>query len=377
MSSWKCKACGLVNFASAGICKRCETSQEVGHALAGVSEATRVKLYSDPATGASTSLADSEAYWAQTITTEFSEQQELVLKKALRQINSAAFAALIIAAITFGAIIQGPRDGVPYTVIEAKIMLAFSVGFGALSIGIWCKSRACAVLTLLLFLTDKYFVFQQGKLPFLSWIFVVLFLYLYGEGVTGTFTWQRIMYVNPNFGQESGASLSRQVIGLFFQINWIDFAKHLITTGKNIVVALLKINWIELGKHLSIKLQNAVDAWAVTALSLADRQPGFDSLPPRQALMRLSFKTAFIGIILVIISKALSQVVVKILGNSGLDSLHHGIQGLIQNGQSIGFLIIAAGGVFLLTAFFKGASLSRKNTSFRPSVRQASFLDNC
>lgn len=70
-------------------------------------------------------------------------------------------------------------------------MLLSVVIFGGLTIGVYFKSRACAVLLCVLFILDKILTFAStGKFGggLLAFIFIYYFLY----GIQGTFTYQKL-----------------------------------------------------------------------------------------------------------------------------------------------------------------------------------------
>ena len=107
--------------------------------------------------------------------------------KVLAQIRGAWLACLVWAAVTLfqslAAMVQDAADA-PLGLVDVACILA-------LAFGISRKSRICAVVMLVYFVSSKYLVYQSsGHLG--AWWWAIVLLVLYAQGIAGTFEFRRL-----------------------------------------------------------------------------------------------------------------------------------------------------------------------------------------
>ena len=118
------------------------------------------------------------------------------MEGALKKIRFAWVAALISASITLIASLLAMR-GSPVLGLTVLSLVDVALLLG-LAFGIWRKSRTCAVIMLLYFVASKILQFSDptgslsqaarvGSIPM-----TLIFLYLYWQGVAGTFAFHRL-----------------------------------------------------------------------------------------------------------------------------------------------------------------------------------------
>lgn len=123
-----------------------------------------------------------------------SDSEQLELKTAQKQIRNAWVSGAIVSGITilFAFIFSAMSSKEVELIASPLEMIITAIIFGGLTIGVYCKSRACAVILCGLFLLDKIVTFAAtGK--FSGAILTFVFIYYFAYGIKGTFTYRRIM----------------------------------------------------------------------------------------------------------------------------------------------------------------------------------------
>lgn len=230
MNSYRCAQCGLTNWTTTEFCKRCkspnpnfvythQTAQYADHAQhngygnqpnyapQNYNPFEQQPDFSAPpppnAFGNETGTANYGHYpqngyqnqpfhsYNQNYLSD-SEQQEL--KTAQKQIRNAWVSGAIVSGITilFAFILSAMSSKEIELIASPLEMIITAIIFGGLTIGVYFKSRACAVILCGLFLLDKIVTFAAtGK--FSGAILTFVFIYYFVYGIKGTFTYRRIM----------------------------------------------------------------------------------------------------------------------------------------------------------------------------------------
>lgn len=220
MSSYKCVQCGLVNWLANEFCKRCQSlnpffnqsTQPAGFPAVPVQPIPQtVPDYSSPpppnvfGSSVGTTSVNRVSNYAPTSSANrppvrnfsrnaYSPEFENELKKAEKQIRNAWISGATVCGITFlvallFSALASSSDMIPATPGELLISVVI---FGGLSMGVYFKSRACAVLLCALFIIDKIFTWAStGKMSGALLAFV--FIYYFAYGIQGTFNYQKLM----------------------------------------------------------------------------------------------------------------------------------------------------------------------------------------
>ena len=109
--------------------------------------------------------------------------------EVMKLIRAGCLAGVISAAITLVVTLVAIA-GNPVLGFNAASFADVLVIVG-LTLGIWRKSRTCAVLMLIYFLISKYLLLRQGFNP-AGIVIAILFAWLYVQGVRGTFEYHRL-----------------------------------------------------------------------------------------------------------------------------------------------------------------------------------------
>lgn len=229
MNSYKCSQCGLVNWMTQEFCKRCgipnphssQSFQPVGfapqapqnnfYAQSMMAQPAMMPDYASPPPpnvfGASVGSASAEGFnnFAQPPFASnrppirafnqpaLSPQNIEELKKAEKQIKNAWVCGAIVCAITVLVAVlmlamASSTDIIPATPVELLISVVI---FGGLTLGVYFKSRACAVLLCGLFILDKIITMAStGKLS--GALLTFIFIYYFAYGIQGTFTYHKL-----------------------------------------------------------------------------------------------------------------------------------------------------------------------------------------
>lgn len=227
MNNYKCIQCGLVNWTSQEFCKRCqlpnpylnqpmqtvEFSQNATQANFSAQPMPPVRAmpdYSVPpppnvfGTSAGTATTEAFSQFPQTAFANrppiratyepvYSPEDLENLRTAEKQIRNAWICGVVICALSllfaiiFSAVSSSKAE-LPATPFEILISVVL---FGGLTIGVYFKSRACAILLCVLFIVDKIITWAYtGKMSGAMLAFV--FIYYFAYGIQGTFTYRRL-----------------------------------------------------------------------------------------------------------------------------------------------------------------------------------------
>lgn len=228
MNSYKCAQCGLVNWTTGEYCKRCQSPNPYLNQSAQVNNfspnpaQTQVLArpmptvrampdYSVPPPpnvfGASVgTMATAEGFtqvsppmmanrppFRAAFQPTFSQEDLEKLQKAEKEIRNAWISGVVVCAISLLVAILFSAVGNSKEVLSAtpfEIVISVVI-FGGLTIGVYCKSRACAVLLCGLFILDKIVTFAStGKFSgaILAFVFITYFAY----GIQGTFAYHKL-----------------------------------------------------------------------------------------------------------------------------------------------------------------------------------------
>ena len=223
MNNYKCAQCGLINWKTEVFCKRCQTpnhyldqpvqtndfaiAQNAVVATQTLSRPVTMPDYSSPpppnvfGSAAGTTLIDGNqpSYSNRPPIRAFgqvnnSPEFENDLKNAERQIRNAWISGAVVCSLTTLAALVisalAPSSEVlPATPFE---MLISVVIFGGLTIGVYFKSRTCAVLLCGLFILDKIIMWAAtGKMS--GALMAFIFIYYFAYGIQGTFAYHKLM----------------------------------------------------------------------------------------------------------------------------------------------------------------------------------------
>ncbi len=119
-------------------------------------------------------------------------------EKALAAIKAAGICGIISTVITLIAALVALRKG-QYTITGMNISVfsfADVILLAGLTLGIYRKSRACAVVMFVYFVFCKYIQWSTqirlSQVNFAGVIMGLIFLYYYFQGVRGTFAYQKL-----------------------------------------------------------------------------------------------------------------------------------------------------------------------------------------
>ena len=114
----------------------------------------------------------------------------MVPEEVLKKIRNAWVAAIVSAVITL-LITLIAMSGTEVMGFSAWQMMDVALVLG-LAFGIYKKSRTCAVLTFVYFIASKIMLMAESGAP--NGIFLaIVFGYLYWQGVSGTFSYHKII----------------------------------------------------------------------------------------------------------------------------------------------------------------------------------------
>lgn len=119
-----------------------------------------------------------------------SDPKKMVPEEVLKKIRNAWVAAIVSAVITL-LITLIAMSGTEVMGFSAWQMMDVALVLG-LAFGIYKKSRTCAVLTFVYFIASKIMLMAESGAP--NGIFLaIVFGYLYWQGVSGTFSYHKII----------------------------------------------------------------------------------------------------------------------------------------------------------------------------------------
>lgn len=129
------------------------------------------------------------------------------LKKALSAIKAAIICGIFSSAITLIATAIGIYKGeVEFEGMHFNALMLIDVGLlVGLTVGLFFKSRVCAVLMLVYFVLSKWMQWSQ-QISVASIIVGVAFLYFYFQGALGTFAYHKLKKLEAN--QPPGPTVS-------------------------------------------------------------------------------------------------------------------------------------------------------------------------
>jgi hypothetical protein len=217
MNNYKCSQCGLTNWINQQTCKRCQSANPYLSASAQPTNATNMNQPSQFSSampdfnqppppnvfgnqagvvnnnqfhGVAQNNPQMQNYGYSTLSQEDAEN----LKTAEKQIKNAWISGAIVCGITviFALIFSkmtASQNSMPASPIE---MILTAVILGGLTVGVYFKSRACAILLCGLFVLDKIIGWAStGKMSgaILAFVFIYYFIY----GIQGTFTYQKLI----------------------------------------------------------------------------------------------------------------------------------------------------------------------------------------
>ena len=115
------------------------------------------------------------------------------LEKANSAIKTASICGLVSALITLIAtLVSILNGGLVFGDLRISIFTFFDVALmGGLTVGIYFKSRVCAVLMLVYFLLCKYMQWSAG-INFTALVVGIAFIYCFIQGVRGTFSYHAL-----------------------------------------------------------------------------------------------------------------------------------------------------------------------------------------
>lgn len=229
MSSYRCPQCGLTNWINTEFCKRCKVQnphlaqyqqtaayanntqyneyapQTQAYAPQNFAAYQQPDYSAPPPPNAFGNAAGTAAY-GQTQQTYYRHQphyynqpqplspdEQRELEEAKKQIKGAWVSGVIVCVISvLFAFAQLAFSAKSAEDIGGAIGIIVSVVIlGGLSLGVYFKSRACAVILCILYILDKIVMFAlEGKAAGI--IVTIIFVYYFGYGIKGTFTHYRL-----------------------------------------------------------------------------------------------------------------------------------------------------------------------------------------
>lgn len=128
--------------------------------------------------------------------------EEEVPFEVMRKIRGAWIAGCITTTLTlaFGLFTLSVPGG---QAIAIGQLVAAAI-IGVLAFGIYKRSRTCAVLMVVLFVFDRWYMFQGTSFRVLPVLVACIFVYYYVNGAIGTFEYHKHMDAHPSRGRTSG-----------------------------------------------------------------------------------------------------------------------------------------------------------------------------
>lgn len=234
MNSYKCSQCGLTNWVTTEFCKKCRlpnpqfvyTQQTAAFASNPQSDGysnqqnyhqqdynfyqSQTDFSAPPPPNAFGNAAGTATYgqYQQTSYGQqtfrgynqnyLSDSDQMELQKAQRKIRKAWVAGAVVtgltvlAAVIFSIIVSDQARGQLKTVGSSPELILSAIIFGGLSIGVYRRSRVCALLICTIYILEKIWTIAvTGKIAGI--LIGLLFIYYFVGGVQGTFDYHRIM----------------------------------------------------------------------------------------------------------------------------------------------------------------------------------------
>lgn len=234
MNSYKCSQCGLTNWVTTEFCKKCKapnpqfvyTQQTAPFAANpqydGYSNQQNYQQqnynpyqsqtdFSAPPPPNTFGNSAGTANYGQYQPTNYGQQthrgynqnylsdsDRIDLQNAQRKIRKAWVAGAVItsltvlAAVIFSIIVSNQARGQLKTVGSSPELILSAIIFGGLSIGVYCRSRVCALLLCTIYILEKIWAIAvTGKIAGI--LIGLLFIYYFVGGVQGTFDYHRII----------------------------------------------------------------------------------------------------------------------------------------------------------------------------------------
>jgi hypothetical protein len=121
-----------------------------------------------------------------------SPELEEKLKKANKEIRDAWICGIVVCSITLLlAVVMLGISANPASIPIDPIGMIFSVIiYGGLTLGVYYKNRACAIILFGLFLLDKIVMIAQGNKSGI--ILALVFMYYFAMGIQGTFAYHKL-----------------------------------------------------------------------------------------------------------------------------------------------------------------------------------------
>lgn len=233
MNSYRCSQCGLANWVTSEFCKRCKSPNPQYVFTQQTAEYANQAQHGDYANGQNYAPQNYNAYqpspdfsappppnafgsdtgtanytgnYGQYQQTNYqrppfrgqnsnylsdSEQDEL--RTAEKQIRNAWISGVVVCSFTvIVAFIFSAISSKELAMIASPLEIMISaVVFGGLTIGVYCKSRACAVILCGLFILDKIITFAAtGR--YSGGLLAFVFIYYFAYGIQGTFTYYKL-----------------------------------------------------------------------------------------------------------------------------------------------------------------------------------------
>ena len=202
MNNYACKKCGMVNWATDELCRKCGTPNPAIKQSSGRNYSAQTRF--DSEYGAPRGGGDGTSYRAygnyQTADSSEMESAEKDIRSSWKAGRVwcilVGILFIIIFAVALGASSSSARGAAPVVFVLTIVMLPIlAIGIG-LTYGLYKKSRACAVilftltaLGLVSSLTDL--LTDQGR-GGARVLFGLLFLYYFWRGVRGTFKYHKL-----------------------------------------------------------------------------------------------------------------------------------------------------------------------------------------